>query len=45
MIEAVQRLSQLLCEFPQIKEIDINPLRVFSHGEGVLALDARMITE
>jgi acyl-CoA synthetase (NDP forming) len=43
LIEALLRLSQLLCDFPQIKEVDINPLRVFGEGEGLQALDARMI--
>jgi len=43
IIDAVLRLSQLLCDFPEVKEIDINPLRVFKHDEGVKALDARVI--
>lgn len=43
VIEALLRLSQLLVDFPQIKELDINPLRVFGQGEGCRALDARMI--
>jgi acyl-CoA synthetase (NDP forming) len=28
--------------FPQIEELDINPVRVFSKGKGLCALDARM---
>jgi hypothetical protein len=36
-------VSQLLVEFPQIRELDINPLRVFHDGEGCTALDARVI--
>ncbi|MBW2149263.1 MAG: acetate--CoA ligase family protein, partial [Deltaproteobacteria bacterium] len=36
-------LSQMLCDFPQIKEIDVNPLRVFPEGKGCTALDTRMI--
>ncbi|MBN2149491.1 MAG: acetate--CoA ligase family protein [Anaerolineales bacterium] len=43
LTEALLRLSQLLTDFPQIKEIDINPLRVFSAGKGYAALDARII--
>jgi len=43
LAEALLRLSQLLCDFPEIQEIDINPLRVFTEGEGVRALDARVI--
>ena len=41
--DALLRLSQLLQDFPEIKEIDINPLRVFHENEGCCALDARMI--
>lgn len=37
------RLSQLALKFPQIKEIDMNPVRVLPEGEGVKVLDARVI--
>ena len=40
--EALLRLSQLLTDFPEIKEIDINPLRVFHEKDGCCALDARV---
>ncbi len=43
IVDAILRLSQLLTDFPQIKELDINPLRIFHEGEGCLALDARII--
>jgi acyl-CoA synthetase (NDP forming) len=43
LVNALLRVSQLLCDFPEIKELDINPLRVFYEGEGCRALDARMI--
>lgn len=45
LVESLLRLSQLLVEFPQIKELDINPLRVFHAGEGCRALDARIVLE
>ncbi len=41
-IDIVVRTSHLLADFPGIKELDINPVRVFSRGEGVIALDARV---
>ena len=41
--EVLLRLSQLLCDLPEVQEIDINPLRVFQEKEGCLALDVRMI--
>ncbi|MCB2178597.1 acetate--CoA ligase family protein [bacterium] len=45
VVDSLLRLSQLLTDFPEIKELDINPLRVLHEGEGCLALDARMILE
>ncbi|MBN2297078.1 MAG: acetate--CoA ligase family protein [Deltaproteobacteria bacterium] len=41
-VDLVARVSYALSHFPQIKELDINPVRVFTEGEGVMALDARM---
>jgi acetyltransferase len=43
VIDALLRLSQLLVDFPEIEELDINPLRVFHEQGGCRALDARMI--
>ncbi|MBW2096538.1 MAG: acetate--CoA ligase family protein [Deltaproteobacteria bacterium] len=37
------RLSQLLVDFPVIREIDVNPVKVMTAGEGTMALDARVI--
>lgn len=37
------RLSYMLVDLPQIQEIDVNPVMVFSEGEGALAVDARVI--
>lgn len=36
-------LSAFMLEFPQIQEVDLNPVRIFPAGQGCLALDARMI--
>ena len=44
-VDLVIRVSHLLAAFPQIKELDINPVRVFGAGSGVMALDARMRIE
>ncbi|MHC4117438.1 MAG: acetate--CoA ligase family protein [Planctomycetota bacterium] len=43
--EALQRLSQLATEFPQIKEVDINPYVVGPAGTAAIAVDARMTLE
>lgn len=39
--ESILRLSVLAADFPEIQELDINPLVVFE--KGAIALDARMI--
>ena len=43
--EALLRLSQLLIDFPEIGELDINPLRVFQENNGCRALDARVMLQ
>ena len=40
--DGLLRLSQLAADFPEIMEIDVNPLCVFSQGEGAIAIDARL---
>jgi acetyltransferase len=41
--ECLQRLSQLVTDFKDFSEIDINPLLVYGQGEGALVLDARFL--
>ena len=43
--EGLQRLSQLVTEFPQIQELDINPYVVGPEGTTPIAVDARMSVE
>lgn len=38
---AVLRVANLLADFPEIKELDLNPVRIIDQG-GVLALDSRI---
>ena len=45
IVESILRLSQLVTDFPQIIELDINPLRVMEAGKGAIAIDARMAIE
>jgi acetyltransferase len=40
--EGLQRLSQLVTEFPQIQQMDINPYVVGPEGTTPIAVDARM---
>jgi acetate---CoA ligase (ADP-forming) len=37
----IQRVSHLLARFPEIQELDLNPVRLQADGSGALALDAR----
>jgi|WetSurMetagenome_2_1015567.scaffolds.fasta_scaffold00008_121 acetate---CoA ligase (ADP-forming) len=39
----LQRLSQLVMDFPEIEEIDINPLKAGQEGDGAVVVDARII--
>lgn len=43
LTEIIQRVSQLVMDFPNILELDINPLVV--HPRGAIALDARLSIE
>ncbi|AFC99086.1 acetyl-CoA synthetase (ADP-forming), alpha and beta subunit fusion [Methanocella conradii HZ254] len=42
LAELLERLSQLVTDFPDILEMDINPVKVYEKGKGCLALDVRM---
>ncbi|MCG3205134.1 MAG: Protein lysine acetyltransferase Pat [Elusimicrobia bacterium] len=41
--ECLGRLSQLVVDFPEIKELDINPLIVYPLGNGARVLDGRIV--
>ena len=43
LVENLVRLSQLVTDFPQVKEIDVNPMIVFDQGQGGEAVDVRII--
>jgi acetyltransferase len=43
--EGLQRLSQLVTEFPQIQEMDINPYVIGPEGTTPIAVDARISVE
>lgn len=40
--QTIVQLSQLAQDFERISELEINPLRVYKQGNGVLALDVRI---
>ena len=41
-IDTLLRISQLVTDFPEILELDINPLFVFEEGEGISAVDVKI---
>jgi acetate---CoA ligase (ADP-forming) len=41
--EILLRVSQLVTDFPEINELDINPLVLMPEGQGAIALDARLV--
>jgi acetyltransferase len=43
IVDCMLRVSQLAVDFPQIVELDINPLMVHEEGKGAVAIDMRMV--
>ncbi len=42
LVESILRLSQLVTDFPEIAEMDINPLKVQPEHGGALSIDSRI---
>ncbi len=45
ILDTLLRTSQLVVDFPEIVEMDINPLMVYDQGQGAIVLDARIILQ
>jgi acetyltransferase len=43
VVETLLRIGQLVQDFPQILELDINPLMVFPKSQGAIAIDMRIV--
>jgi acetyltransferase len=43
VVDVILRLGQLALDFPEVDEVEVNPLLVFERGRGALALDCRAI--
>ncbi len=43
IVDCMLRVSQLAVDFPEIVELDINPLMVQEEGRGAVALDMRLV--
>lgn len=41
-VSLIERVSHLMAMYPEIRELDLNPVRVFRQGSGAQALDARI---
>jgi len=42
-VDTILRVAQLVVDFPEIAELDINPLLVREQGKGAVAVDMRLI--
>ena len=42
IVESLERLSQMVLDFPEMKELDINPFLVLDEGQGAAVMDARI---
>jgi acetyltransferase len=45
IVDTILRVSQLVTDFAEIVEMDINPLTVYEAGKGALAVDMRFVLE
>jgi acetyltransferase len=43
LVEALLRIAQLVMDFPEIEELDINPFVIYNEGQGGIAIDMRLI--
>ena len=43
ILDTLLRIGQLVQDFPEIAELDINPLMVYQQGQGALAIDMRLV--
>ena len=37
------KINQLVIKFPQINELDMNPILVFTEAEGISAIDVKIM--
>jgi acetate---CoA ligase (ADP-forming) len=43
IVEVLLRIGQLVQDFPEIAELDINPLMVYPQNRGAIAIDMRLV--
>lgn len=45
LIDAIMRIGQLVTDFPEITELDINPFIIYEKGQGGVAIDMRLVID
>lgn len=45
IVDTLLKIGQLVQDFPEIVELDINPLVVFSNSNGAIAIDMRLVLD
>jgi acetyltransferase len=45
LIDSLLRIGQLVLDFPEIVELDINPYMLYRDGQGGIAIDMRLILD
>ena len=45
IVDCLLRVSQLVIDFPMIKEMDMNPITVLEAGKGTVVMDAKLVCE
>jgi acyl-CoA synthetase (NDP forming) len=43
IVDVLLRIGQMVGDFPEIAELDINPLMVYPQKRGAIAIDMRLI--
>ncbi len=43
LVDCIYRLSQLAVDFPEIQELDVNPIIVYEDGQGCAVVDAKIM--
>jgi len=44
LADALERFSILLSDFPEIAELDLNPVKIFNDGRGLIVVDGKLKT-
>jgi acetyltransferase len=45
LVDSLLRVAQLVVDFPEITELDVNPFIVYDQGQGGIAIDMRLVVQ